>query len=338
MLTKGQIMILTPLILGSGRSGDVMAKSFAIINLLRPELKLAGSIRLKREANLREIRKQYENPILCIANPHGLHAEAILAADLYEYTGIFCEKPACVDLLQLKELLRVKVPTAILHVYRQMWGIQTLKKMIEAGNFGEIIALEGRYWQSSTAERSLQKADSQSNQSWKDDVTLSGEFDTYLDIGSHWVDAATFLLDSMPQHIEGWRSYINSTSSHRDSHIHLTLQYPKTRALSSISKTIHGATNHFEINIIGSKLTATWNFLSPDEILIGEGKDRRILTRKDSHMGSKQSPFHGMGWIEGYIEIASGLIDHIQNRGKENYPTLSQNLDVLDSMLKVNWK
>jgi predicted dehydrogenase len=332
--TLGGNMTITPVILGSGRSGDAIAKSFAILNIMRPELKIMSPVRLERGASLVEEKNKYTNSLLCIANPHGLHADAILEADRAGYAGILCEKPACVNLDQLQALRSVKTPTAILHVYRQMWGIQTIKKMMLENKFGEIISIEGRYWQASTAERALTPG----SKGWKDDPKLTGDYDTYLDIGTHWVDAVNYLLGGVPDRISGWRSFTNAVSLHRDSHVHLTMNYPKTRALGSISKTIHGATNHFEINIIGSRLAATWKFQEPDEIFIGEGRERRVLTRKDSELGSKQPPHHGMGWLEGYIEIANALVDDINQQGQKNYPTLTENLNTLEVMLKARWE
>lgn len=323
-------MTITPLILGSGRAGDAFAKSFACLNLLKPNLKIAHSIFLNRGCSLASEMKKYEHPLLCISNPHGLHAETILEADLAGFDGILCEKPACVNLAEVQKLRQVKTPTAVMHGYRQMWGLQTIKQMLGDGKFGELISIEGRYWQSSATVKATQKG-------WKDDTRLSGEFDTYLDIGTHWVDAANYLIGSNPTRIKGWRSYINSESPHRDSHIQLAMDYPKGRAFGSISKTYHGAGNHFEVNVIGAKMSATWEFLKPDEIFIGEGKDRRVMSRKESEIGSQQPPHHGMGWLEGYIEIASRLLGEVYEGKKLEYPRLSENLDTIEGMLKAEW-
>jgi predicted dehydrogenase len=330
-------MTITPLILGSGRSGQAIAQSLACLNLLRPEMKIESPVWLVRGTSLTSERKKYPNPVLCISNPHGLHAEAILEADQAGYDAIVCEKPACVNLAELEKLRQVKTPTAILHVYRQMWGIQSIKQMLDENKFGDLISIEGRYWQASTAERALQRALTPSPKSWKDDPRLSGEYDTYLDVGTHWVDTASFLIGNSPSRINGWRSYINSESSHRDSHIQLSIDYPKGRAFASISKTYHGATNHFEVNVIGSKMSATWEFMKPDELFIGEGRDRRVLTRKDSILGSQHPPHHGMGWLEGYIEIVSRLFSEVYLNEKKEYPRLRSNLDTLEAMLRAEW-
>jgi predicted dehydrogenase len=285
---------LTPFIYGKGRAGLAIAKSLASLALQKPSLNLAPAQWLERGADLKAVARSVANPVFILSNPHGLHAEGIRAADAAGFKAILCEKPACVNLEQLETLRGVKTPTAVFHVYRAMWGVQTLKQMIDSGEMGDIITIEGRYWQSSTADRALIGG---VTNSWKNDPKLSGESDTYLDVGTHWIDAVSYLFGSVPSQIQGWRSYANAETAHRDSHVQVTLHYSnKGRAFGSISKTVHGAPNHFEINVLGTKKSATWKFLEPDEIFIGEGKDRRVVTRKTAELGSLQSAFHAMGW------------------------------------------
>lgn len=330
-------MVITPLILGTGRAGQAIAKSLACLKILQPELDIEMPVWLERGASLTNERKKYSHPLLCIANPHGLHAAAILEADRAGYPAILCEKPACVNLDEWRKLNDVKTPTAVLHVYRQTWGLQTLKQMVDEKNFGDIITIEGRYWQASTAERALAKE--RGARSWKDDTQLAGEYDVYLDIATHWVDAVSFLFGHAPVQVIGWRSFINAETPHRDSHVQLAIQYPDAgRAHGSISKTVHGATNHFEINVLGSKLAATWKFEQPDEIFIGEGRDRRVLTRKDAQLGSQNPPHHGMGWLEGYIEITSNLIRKVFKGETRGYPELQETLRNLEPMLRAEWQ
>jgi predicted dehydrogenase len=329
---------ITPLILGSGRAGHAIAKSLAILNVLRPELDIQAPVWLERGAALDAERAKHDNAVLCISNPHALHARSIIEGDLARFNAILCEKPAGVNMEDLQALRAVTIPTAVLHVIRQTWGIQTLKQMLVEGQVGELIAIEGRYWQASAAERALQKSASASPKGWKNDAGLSGEFDTYLDLATHWVDAATFLVGQQPKHIFGWRSFTNSEAPHRDTHIQLNIAYPAVRGFGSISKTFHGATNQFEISVIGSKMSATWEYLKPDEILIGEGRDRRIVTRKTNDFGSQHPAFHALGWLEGYIDIAARLFDNVYQAQEHSYPTLASSLDVLEAMLAVQWQ
>lgn len=329
-------MEITPFILGKGRAGQAIWEA---IHILRPQMKEhAWNEPVWVERNAPLIPAERGISIAFIANPNALHAERIVEAHRAGFAAVATEKPACVNETQAD----VRGKTAVLHVYRQMWGPQTLKEMIERGEFGEIISIEGRYWQSSTAERALI---GKPVESWKNDVKLSGPSDALLDVGTHWVDMAVFLMGQFPTRASGWASYVNSEAPHRDTHVHLTLEFPKgKRALTSISKTFHGATNHFEINVIGSKGSATWTFLQPDEIFIGQGRDRRVLTRKTSDLGSHHSPFHATGWLEGYIEIIRQLTLDVTGSGPESnqqsvqarrYPELHESVRLVSLLLNA---
>jgi hypothetical protein len=105
--------------------------------------------------------------------------------------------------------------------------------------------------------------------------------------------------------------------------------------LRTISKTAHGSTDHFEINVIGSKKSATWTFAHPDEIYIGEGRLRTLITRTESRSGSKQPPFRGMGWLEGYVEILRQSIYEIQGRSFEPYPNLKDVGTIMKSLFDI---
>jgi predicted dehydrogenase len=326
---------MTPYVIGSGRSADALKKCAAMLSQTHS---LAEPVQLKRGEALPRVNADSKS-VLIIANPHGLHAPSIIAGLDAGFQGFLIEKPACVNLeevAQLKSaLLGRSVKAAVFHVYRQMWGIQTIKQMIQSGELGEIISIEGRYWQSSTAQKAIDK--NAPPVSWKNDVKLGGAGDTFIDIGVHWADAVAFLMGEETFKGSAWLSYANAEAAHRDSHVHLNLEFSnQRRAFGSISKTVHGATNQFEVVVLGTKRSATWNFLNADEIVIGEGSTRRTFPRKTSLLGSGLPPFHGMGWVEGYYEIMKQIILDLESKSEEassgNYPHLEGNLKLMESL------
>ncbi len=325
--------MISPLIIGKGRAGGAIEKSLMSLSVINPELEIAHPVWVPRNTPLDSLVLKHENPIVIIANPPGLHAKTILAADQAGFKAILCEKPSCVSLAEIAALKEITANVGIFHVYRQMWGPQTLKKMLDEGEMGDLICIEGRYWQASTAERAL-NSQNQPPASWKNNPDLSGSSDTLLDVGCHWADAVCFLYGDVPLKVNIWKSYKNAERPHRDSHIQLIMDFPAGgRAFGSISKTLHGSTNHFEINLVGTKKSATWNFLNPDEILVGDGRDRRVITRKINSIGSCLPAFHGMGWLEGYIEICRQFILEVRGVGKGNYPRLSENLSMIRALV-----
>jgi predicted dehydrogenase len=171
---------------------------------------------------------------------------------------------------------------------------------------------------------------------WKNDPTLSGGSDALIDIGVHWADTAAFLMGEPGFKGTAWLSYANAEAPHRDTHVHLNLEFSGgRRAMGSISKTFHGAANDFEVTLIGTRQSATWNFMEPDGIWLGKGGSRIFLPRKENSLGSHQPPFHGLGWLEGYIEITRQLLLELQGQGGGNYPRLENNLKVLESLFSL---
>jgi len=327
--------LISPLIVGGGRAGEAIARSLYVVSRLEPRLQMETPVIHKRGAPLVEFAHSKSHPILIVANPHGLHAPTILEGAAAGFRLILAEKPSCVSPDQMKKLREVQTPVAIFHGYRQMWGPQTLKTMLTDGELGELIAIEGRYWQSSAAERALEDETEARLNEWKNDTELSGPYDALLDIGTHWMDMASYLVGKPPSNVEGWLNYANAPAPHRDCHVQVMLGYENgARAMGSISKTVHGATNHFEINVLGTKQSATWKFLTPDEIEIGHGRNRAILARKTSHLGSHQSPFHALGWLEGYTEICHQILNEVFLGLDGTYPSLQENLELMAAIFE----
>lgn len=322
-------MQINVFVLGSGRAARALVESLKIVEVICTTVSVASIRTLARGESLKGVTRGVANPVLFIANPHGLHAQAILDAEAEGFELIICEKPAAVSRTEVEALRHVQTPVAICHGYRQTWGVQTLRAQIEAGDFGQIIAIEGRYWQSSAAKASL-SADKKAN--WKNDPALGGTADALIDISTHWLDAAFFLLgEHVPLEKNIGLSYVNAEATHRDTHVNLNFRFGSgARVFASVSKTVHGASNHFEINVIGSKRYAAWRFMEPDVIEVGLGSEKRIVSRRtDEVFGSGHPPHHGTGWLEGYIEILKIAL------GADSgvYPTLTEHLNVLDVVL-----
>lgn len=318
-------MQITPYILGSGKAATAITESLRVIETIHPECSFLPLVKLKRDEEFPDVQN-VTYPVLFIANPHALHAKAISQGEKAGFKLIVCEKPAAINNEQIAILRNIKTPVAVLHVYRQTWGIQTLKEMIQQGEFGEIISIEGRYWQSSSAQKAIKgiKTDS-----WKNNPDLSGNSDVLADLACHWVDAAVFLAGKMPHDISIWKSFMNAEAPHRDTHIQLSLDFPGgIRSIASISKTVHGAPNHFEMNIIGSQKYGCWKFLEQDQLEISQGSTRSFITRNKTDIGSGHWPHHGLGWIEGHVEIIYQAL-----RGGK-FPTLQENLDVMSILFQ----
>ena len=204
-------MQIKPFIVGSGMSGQAIAKALAIIDIVDPEISVEPPVRLARDQPLAGLAGGHDLPLLCIGNPHGLHARYVLEAQRAGFRAIVVDKPPCVNRDELAELRALasahgdRLQVAVLHGYRQMWGPQRMRQMIAAGELGELIAIEGTYWQSSAAELAVLDPPT-ADKSWKSDPVLGGPHDTYVDLASHWVDLVLFLAGERPQAARRWLS------------------------------------------------------------------------------------------------------------------------------------
>jgi len=246
-------------------AGQAVLKSLAMITSLDRELNVLPPILVTRGEPLKKYSSSSAVPLLFLTNPTGLHAQTILEGEAAGFPSIVADKPVCVSINELDELRSVKIPVSVLHGYRVAWGPQTIKKMIDAGEFGEVFAIESRYWQSSSAQMTL--TGTPDKRAWKSDLALNGPFDALTDLGSHVVDMILFYMQERPEKSFGWITHRNAPAPHRDTHVHLNMSFSgNRRALASISKTTHGSTNCFDYTVIGMKAAATWRFLNPAEI------------------------------------------------------------------------
>lgn len=324
---------IQPYIVGSGAAAKAIREALSVLSILYPDWKIQSPITVKREEKLSSI-KQAENSVLFLANPHALHTSYLIEAQKAGFRWVISEKPVAVNLEQVEALKTIKIPVAVCHGYRQTWGIQTIKKMMKAGELGDWFSIEGRYWQSSVAQK---KMVGDSTVTWKDDEKLSGKYDVLLDLGTHWTDLVFYLAGEAPVSGEVSLSYSNSVSGHRDTGNFIQMEYRKNRrAFGSISKTAHGAGNDLEIHVFGERKALSWSFSEPDKITIGEGSKKSILSRSEMTFGSEQWPFHATGWLEGYIEIIKQYFRQLRGETYQPYPKLEEQIDVLNFLFQFS--
>jgi len=325
---------ISPVLVGTGMAGQAILKSLAIIAQRDSELQMLPVRTTARGTPLRSYISDQALNVLFIANPSGLHAQCIEEGMRAGFSAIAADKPVCVLPEEIQMLQEISIPVTVFHGYRVMWGTRTIKQMIEAGALGDLFAFEARYWQSSSARMDLNA--SPEKREWKNDPVLNGPSDALIDLGSHVTDMCLYLMDDKPVESSCRLSYWNSPAPHRDTHVHLHMEFTNDRrALASISKTVHGTTNNFEYTVIGSRGTATWRFMHPDEVEFGVGDRVSLIRRAEPSPSSGSSPFHGLGWLEGYVEISHQTLRQVSGLGFLPVPTLNESLAAMEILLQI---
>ena len=325
---------IAPVLVGRGMAGKAILRSLAIVSQTDSELNLLPVRLVERGVPLASYLSNRALNVLFLANPSGLHAQSILEGAQAGFNAIAADKPVCVRSEEIPLLRSVNALVTVFHGYRVMWGAHTIKKMIDTGEFGDVFAFESRYWQSSSAQMALKG--NVEKRPWKNDIKLNGPWDVLTDLGSHVADLCLYLIADTPMESRCWVSYRNSPARHRDTHVHMQIRFPGSKSgMASISKTVHGTTNDFEYTVIGTRGAATWRFLRPDEVEVGCGNQTSFIRREAVNPSSETSPFHGLGWLEGYAEITRQTLRQVSGLSSIEIPTLRESLDAMQLLLNA---
>lgn len=315
-------MKFTPYIIGSGMAGQAMAHALRWVAAAHG-WEMDEPAQVARDQVLEDAE---EGAIFCIANPHRLHIERL--RQVRNLPGaVICEKPAAVTLEDIDELADYGKDVAVCHGYRMHWGPQAIRQYVDAGELGEIITIEGRYWQSSATSPAKKTG-------WKSDTELNGGFDTLMDLATHWLDMACYLRDDFGPQVAVRLSHVNAPDRHRDTHVLMDVDWDTTAGTASISKTAHGWGNHFEVHVLGAKGSLGWEFSNPDGLWLGREGTRCWVPRGEP-ASSGLPPFHGLGWLEGYVTIIESVMQKMQGAPAMQVPTLEESLAVTRALINA---
>jgi predicted dehydrogenase len=307
-----------------------------------------------------------------VLTPNALHYPMCKAA-LNAGKHVLCEKPFTVTSAEARELVELaaqtKLANAINHNLRYYPVVQQIRRMIEAGDLGDILIVQGTYSQ----DWLLYDTD----WNWRVDSKANGALRAMGDIGSHWMDTI--------QHLTG----LKITALCADlATFHKTRKKPKgpietfagkklqpedyqpvpidtedfgavllhlgdrARGAFTVSQMSAGRKNRFEFDIYGTKAGVSWNQERPDELWIGQRNTPNALIVKDpSLLYPKAAAYADLpgGHSEGYDDVHKQVYRHFYARVADpsaplDYPTFEDGLlgmqlleKVLESSKKHGW-
>jgi predicted dehydrogenase len=307
-----------------------------------------------------------------VLTPNALH-HGMCKAALGAGKHVLCEKPFTMTSAEARELVDLaasaKLANCIQHNLRYYPVVQQIRRMIEAGDLGEILIAQGTYSQ----DWLLYETD----WNWRIDSKANGALRAMGDIGSHWMD--------MVQHLTG----LKITAMCADlATFHKTRQRPKgsietfagktlkpedyqpvaidtedfgavllhlgtrARGVFTVSQMSAGRKNMFTFDIYGTKAGVSWNQERPDELWIGQRNSSNGLIVKDpSLLYPKAAAYADLpgGHSEGYDDTHKQVFKHFYARVADpsapvDYPTFEDGLNgmqllekVLESSKKNGW-
>jgi predicted dehydrogenase len=284
---------------------------------------LAAEFGAKAEADYRRILEDKAVDAVHICTPNALHSPMAKEA-MQAGKHVLCEKPLATSAELARELVKLaaetKLRNATFHNLRYYPQVQQMRRMVEDGDLGEILVVQGTYSQ----DWLLYDTD----WNWRIDSKENGPSRCLADIGSHWCD--------MAEHVTGQR--ITSLCADLQT-FHKTRKRPKgpietfagktlkpedyvevpidtedfgavvfrmgerTRGTFTASQVSAGRKNRLNIEIYGTKAGVAWDGERPDELWVGQrNSSNQILIKDPSLMKPLARPYADLpgGHSEGY--------------------------------------
>jgi predicted dehydrogenase len=267
---------------------------------------------------------------------------------------VLCEKPLAMNVAEAQELTALQTARglrgALCHNLRYYPMVQQMRRMREAGAFGEILVVQGTYSQ----DWMLYPTD----WNWRVDPHLSGASRVMADIGSHFFD--------MAEHVTG----MTVTSLCSDLQIfHATRQEPagggesfsgklgearagmertvttedfgatlfrmgRARGVMTASQVSAGRKNGLVLEVYGTKGGATWRQEQPEELWLGHrDAPNQTLLKDPSLMHEAARSWsdlpggHAEGYHDTFKQLFRRFYDSIRDSGRTpDYPQMADGL------------
>lgn len=354
-------------VLGTGFIGAVHAEAAErngarVLGFLgsTPERTAAAARRLGRPAfaSLDEVLAS-DADVVHVATPNHLHAEQTLAV-LDAGKHVICEKPLATDLDDARELRRRAVASGLVHAVcftqRFFPQVHEARERVLAGDLGRPHLLTGSYLQ----DWLLYDTD----WNWRLDAAVGGPTRSVSDIGSHWLDASAFIVDSpivaVCAHLQtvhpvrrrptGEVETFSGTDAaeertevdvHTDDAAQVMIEYANgARGLLAVSQVSAGRKNALSIEVDGDRGSLAWTSEHPEELWLGHrDAPNQVLFRDPAalHPSARDITWYPGGHTHGFSDTFRGFLQQVyadvrhggprpDDQGRPRYPDLTDGL------------
>lgn len=352
------------------RLGNVEVVGVAGSSLERART-FADEVSIERATgDYRDLLSDVEINAVHICSPNSLHFEMAIAA-MHAGKHVVCEKPLASTVEEGQTMIALArekgLANCTLYNVRSYPQVQQMRRMREAGEFGDIRFVQGTYSQDWLFH--------DTDWNWRIE---SGRSRTFADIGTHWCDLA--------EHITGLR--ITSVCADLETFIK-TRKKPKgqvetfqgkalrpaddhevqiatedfgavllemgdtTRGSMTVSQVSAGRKNRLFFEIYGTKASAAWDAERPDELWIGH-RDRpseillkdAVLFQQEARSFADLPGGHSEGYDDTFKQTFRRFYRTVQDRqALVEYPTFEDGLRqlrivdaVLNSSIRRTWE
>jgi predicted dehydrogenase len=296
----------------------------------------------KTDADYRRILEDPAVDAVHVCTPNFMHfpiaKDALLAGK-----HVICEKPLATSVEQARELVVLAAETkrrnATFHNLRFYPQVQQMRRMIEDGDLGEILVVQGTYSQ----DWLLYDTD----WNWRLDSKHNGPSRCLADIGSHWCDMAEHVtgqrITSLCADIQTFHKvrkqpkgpvetfagktlrpedYIETPIDTEDFGAVVFRMGARARGAFTASQVSAGRKNRLNIEIYGTKGGVSWDQEKPDELWIGQrNTPNQILVKDPSLLKPAAKPYadlpggHSEGYDDTFKQVFRRFYQSIEDEG-----------------------
>ncbi len=272
------------------------------VNNTAPGRQLGASFCIPTVSNdYREILADPSIDAVHICTPNGLHFDMAKAA-LEAGKHVVCEKPLTATAAQAQELVdlaaRRSLRNSVCHNLRSYPMAQQMRSMVQAGELGEIISVQGGYAQDWLLY--------QTDWNWRIDAAAGGPSRCMADIGSHWFDMAEHItglrvtalcadletfhatrkqpkgsIETFANKMLSAEDYIERAVETEDFGAVIFRMGQRTRGAMTASQLAAGRKNRLSLEVYGSRASVAWDQERPNELWIGHRDAANQLIIKD---------------------------------------------------------
>jgi predicted dehydrogenase len=298
-----------------------------------------------------------------VCTPNALHAPMSKAA-LENGKAVLCEKPLTMNVAEARELVELAkakgLANCVNHNLRYYPAVQQIRQMIAAGDLGEILIVQGIYFQ----DWLLYDTD----YNWRVEREHNGALRAMGDIGSHWMDMIQHLtglkitamcadLQTFHKSRKKPKGAVETFSGKKlrpedyteipidtdDFGSVLVRLGDRARGCFSVSQMSAGCKNRFQFDIFGTKSGVSWNQERPDELWIGQrNSPNQVIVKDPSLMYPQAASFADLpgGHSEGYDDAHKQVYRRFYRKVADpsalvDYPTFEDGLWGMQLLEKV---
>ncbi len=279
----------------------------------------------------REVLRDPTVDAVHILTPNSMHYSMAKAA-LEAGKHVACEKPVTTSVEQARELVALAATkglrNCVCHNLRYYPLIQQMRRMVEAGELGEILSVQGGYSQ----DWLLYDTD----WNWRIDAEAGGASRCMADIGSHFFDMAEHVtglrvrslvadlktfhpirkqpkktVESFANKLMGPDDYLETAVETEDFGTVLFHLGERARGSMVASQVSAGRKNRLAIEVYGSKAGAAWDQERPNELWVGHRDTGNEIILKDPALLKPEARSYADlpgGHAEGYDDSHKQLL------------------------------